>query len=467
MAVCFPSSSVASATADPPVSRVFAWTVFALTFGLLLSDYMSRQVLNAVFPLLKAEWQLSDTQLGALGGIVAAMVGLLTFPLSLLADRWGRVKSLAIMAVLWSLATLACGLARNYEQMFLARFFVGVGEAAYGSVGLAVILSVFPARLRATLGGAFMAGGMFGSVLGMAAGGIVAAHFGWRAAFVAVALFGLVMALAYPMVVTERRLRGGIEPAATASRSGARMGFGELTGWLFRSRAILCAYVGSALQLFIAGSLMTWLPSFLNRSYGMATDRAGVNAAAFVLVGALGMVACGAMTDRLSRNSPERKLVMAIGYCLATCLLLGIGFHLPTGAAQLAFVALGLFFSAGTAGPASAMVANLTPVAIHATALATLTLVNSLLGLAPGPVLTGVVADHVGLPSALQLLPLVGLMSATAFWIGRRHYVRDLGRVAASCPEMQNRCPARQRAGEHRIPNCPQVEAPHPHDRQI
>lgn len=429
MAVCFSPSNVASETADPPVSRAFAWTVFALTFGLLLSDYMSRQVLNAVFPLLKAEWQLSDTQLGALGGIVAAMVGLLTFPLSLLADRWGRVKSLAIMAVLWSLATLACGLARTYEQMFVARFFVGVGEAAYGSVGLAVILSVFPARLRATLGGAFMAGGMFGSVLGMAAGGVVAAHFGWRAAFVAVAVFGLVMALAYPMVVTERRLRGGIERAATASRSAARMGFGELTGWLFRSRAIRCAYVGSALQLFIAGSLLTWLPSFLNRSYGLATDRAGVGAAAFVLVGALGMVACGAMTDRLSRSSPERKLVMAIGYCLATCLLLGIGFQLPAGTTQLAFVALGLFFSAGTAGPASAMVANLTPVAIHATSLATLTLVNSLLGLAPGPVLTGVLADQVGLLGALQLLPLLGLMSAAAFWIGRRHYVRDLQRV--------------------------------------
>ena len=431
MAVCLPPVSV-SGSENPPVSRAFAWTVFALTFGLLLSDYMSRQVLNAVFPLLKAEWALTDTQLGSLGGIVAAMVGILTFPLSLLADRWGRVKSLAIMAVLWSLATLGCGLARNYEQMLAARFLVGVGEAAYGSVGLAVILSVFPARLRATLSGAFMAGGMFGSVLGMAAGGVVAAHFGWRAAFVAVALFGLAMAALYPLVVTERRLRGGDDAPRQTTATAARMGFAELTGWLFRSRAILCAYVGSALQLFMAGSLLTWLPSFLNRHYAMATDRAGVSAAAFVLLGALGMVACGAMTDRFSRNAPERKLVMAIGFCLASCVLLGTGFHLPTGPAQLGFVALGLFFTAGTAGPASAMVANLTPVAIHATALATLTLVNSLLGLAPGPIVTGIVADHIGLLGALQLLPLLGLVSGTAFWVGRRHYLRDLERVSTT-----------------------------------
>ena len=167
----------------PKVSRTFAWIVFALTFGLLLSDYMSRQVLNAVFPVLKAEWGLSDTQLGSLNSIVSLLVGLLTFPLSLLADRWGRVRSIVLMAALWSLATAACAVAENYGQMFAARFFVGVGEAAYGSVGIAVIIAVFPPHMRSTLSGAFLAGGAFGSVLGMALGGVISAQFGWRWAF--------------------------------------------------------------------------------------------------------------------------------------------------------------------------------------------------------------------------------------------------------------------------------------------
>src|SRR6476646_9898240 len=183
------------------VSRAFAWTVFGLTLALLLSDYMSRQVLNAVFPLLKSDWQLSDTQLGSLSGIVALMVGLLTFPLSLLADRWGRVRSLTVMALLWSLATFACGLADRYAEMFAARFLVGVGEAAYGSVGIAVILSIFPARLRATLTGAFTSGGMFGSVLGMGIGGVVAARLGWRWSFWVMAAFGIVLVIAYRLVV--------------------------------------------------------------------------------------------------------------------------------------------------------------------------------------------------------------------------------------------------------------------------
>lgn len=123
--------------------RAYAWVVFALTVGLLLSDYMSRQVLNAVFPMLKATWNLSDTRLGSLSSVVALMVGVLTFPLSVLADRWGRVKSIVLMAAMWSLATLGCALATNYGEMLLARAFVGIGEAAYGSVGIAVVLSIF------------------------------------------------------------------------------------------------------------------------------------------------------------------------------------------------------------------------------------------------------------------------------------------------------------------------------------
>ena len=188
------------------IPRRYAWIVFALTFGLLISDYMSRQVLNAVFPILKGEWALSDGQLGLLSGIVALMVGLLTIPLSLLADRFGRVKSLALMALLWSLATLGCALAENYQEMLIARFMVGVGEAAYGSVGIAVVVSVFPKSMRATLASAFMAGAMFGSVLGISLGGAIAVKLGWRWSFASMALFGLLLAVLYPIIVKEARI---------------------------------------------------------------------------------------------------------------------------------------------------------------------------------------------------------------------------------------------------------------------
>ncbi|CAG9185867.1 MFS transporter [Cupriavidus pinatubonensis] len=413
-------------------SRFYPWLVFALSFGLLLSDYMSRQVLNAVFPLLKAEWALSDTELGALGGIVALMVGLLTFPLSILADRWGRVKSLTLMAALWSVATLGCALANNFGEMFIARLCVGIGEAAYGSVGIAVVLSVFPRHLRASLSSAFIAGGAFGSVLGMAAGGTLSAQFGWRWAFAGMAIFGLVLVVIYRALITEPRLQAqrralGEDAAPEVQRES--MAIRPLLSALFSARSILCAYVGSALQLLVMGALLAWMPSFLSRYYGMATDRAGITAAAFVLAAGAGMVVCGALTDWVARHSPSRKWLMAIGYSVTCCVLLAVAFRLPAGTAQLALIGAGMLLVGGTAGPASAVVANLTRPAIHATAFATLTLANNLLGLAPGPFVTGVLADRIGLLGALQWIPLTGLLAAVCFIAGRRYYAADLERL--------------------------------------
>ena len=423
-------------TLDTPVTsmakpRVYAWLVFALTFGLLLSDYMSRQVLNAVFPLLKAEWGLSDTQLGSLSGIVALLVGVLTFPLSVMADRWGRVRSILLMATLWSLATLACGIATNYGQMLTARFFVGLGEAAYGSVGIALIISIFPAYLRSTLTGAFMAGGAFGSVVGMALGGVFAARFGWRSAFVAMAIFGAALVVTYALTVNERRLRGSDSAAKELrnSRPGFSLSLRNLFAGLFSSTSVICAYIGSGLQLFIMAAVIAWMPSYLNRYYAMAPDKAGVTAAVFVLIGAIGMVICGVLTDRVSRHSPPRKLAMAIAYCLTTAIILGVAFQLTPGFGQLVAIGVGMFLVAGTCGPAGAMVANLTPTPIHATAFATLTLANNLLGLAPGPLLTGVLADHVGLLDAFKFIPVMALFAAFTFWIARAHYGQDIARV--------------------------------------
>ncbi len=409
------------------VSRTYAWIVFAFTFGLLISDYMSRQVLNAVFPLLKQEWVLTDAQLGLLSSIVSLMVGLLTFPLSLLADRWGRVKSLVIMAALWSFATLGCGLAKGYEQMFVARFLVGVGEAAYGSVGIAVVLSVFPRNMRATVSGAFMAGGMLGSVLGMALGGMLAQHFGWRWAFVAMSLFGLGLTVIYPLVVKESRI------GQLAAASGS-LGSGTLRT-LYSTRSVICAYIGGGLQLFVGAAVIVWFPSYLNRYYAMGTDQAGAFAALIVLMGGAGMIFCGILSDRLGSHAPGRKLNLAIALCCISCVVLVTAFLLSPGPLQLALVGLGMLVATGTCGPAGAMVANLTHPSVHATAFATLALCNNLLGLAPGPFVIGLLADHIGLDKAFQLLPLVSVITALVFLYARRYYEADIQKLGRGTEE--------------------------------
>ncbi|MDH5173232.1 MAG: MFS transporter [Gammaproteobacteria bacterium] len=396
--------------------RRYAWLVFVLTFGLMLSDYMSRQVINAVFPILKIEWSLTDSQLGMLVSVVALLVGVMSFPIALLADRVGRVKAVTTMAVVWGLATVWCGLTGNFLQMLLARSLVGLGEAGYGGAGGAILVSVFPARHRATVIGAFFSGGLFGSVLGVALGGLIAQHYGWRMAFIAIGGSGLFLAVAYPMLVKEPA-RVGHAMAAIPLRT-------VITA-LFASRTARWNYVGSGLQMFVQGSLLAWLPSFFNRHHGMEVAEAALYAAFVLLTGAVGMMVCGAIADRASVRTPRNRLRLPALCALLACPLLITAFAMPPGPLQIAVIAAGAFFTGGHAGPCGAVATDVTNPAIHATVIATVALANNILGLAPGPVLTGIGADRIGLDHALQLMPLVGLVAGVAFLQAARYYDND------------------------------------------
>lgn len=411
-------------------ARPYAWVVFALMFCLLLSDYMSRQAINALFPLLKAQWQISDTQLGSISSVVPLMVGVLTLPFSIIADRWGRVKSIALMVAVWSVATLGCAIASTYHEMFVARLFVGVGEAAYGSVGFAMLVSVFPRHMRSTIAGGFTSAAAFGSVLGVSLSGIIATHFGWRWSMGLMAIVGFVLVIIYYFVVTEKKIASAQPDNAngTPVHGHVKLTPRAFFSGLFPSRSVFCAYLGCALQIFVQGTLFVWLPSYLNRYWGMPVSEAATLAAGLVLVSGLGQLICGVMTDRISGGSSLKRWNMAIGYCLVLGVLLAIAFRLPQGNLQLALLAPGVFFLASSFGTCSAIIAGATPPAIHGSAFATLTLFNNILGLAAGPFITGMVADAVGLQVALRWLPFAAILPFTVFLIGRWCYVAEARR---------------------------------------
>ena len=409
-------------------SSAYANTMFALSLGLMLSDFMSRQVLNGVFPLLRRDWDLSDSQLGMLSGVVPVMVAVLVLPISLAADRFGRVRSVVAMALLWSLATMACGFAASYWHMLAARVFVGVGEAAYGSVGVAVLLGLFPFNRRATVTGSFMAGAVFGSILGVAVGANVAASYGWRWAFHVIAVVGVVFSLAYWVVARRAKVE------AVGSRERVTLGvsndsFRRLLVQFLSRPALVFAYAGSGLQLFVASAFISWTPSYFHRAYDLDIGKAGSAAAIFILLSGLGMVACGVAADRAEQRGRGKRVSLAVAFCLFSFVAIGSAFLFQPGASQLILLGIGMFFVTGVAGVASAVIADGTDAAVHATALAVLAVANNLIGLAPAPIITGLVADRLGLPFALELVPLASLAAAVAFHLcGRHHRVGYDGR---------------------------------------
>ena len=401
-----------------------AWVAFALTFGLMMSDYISRQVLLAVFPFLKAAWGLSDTQLGSLVSIVALMVGVLSIPISFAADRWGRVKSIAAMACLWSLATIACGLATNYGQMFAARTVVGIGEAAYVTAGGAILMYAFPPKLRSTVMGLFLGGALFGSVIGVALGGVVATRFGWPWAFIAVGVPGLIVALLYPLFVRDYETVNLV----SATADDRNMSWREIVKASLGVRSTIYGYIGGAFQLFASAAIVSWIPSYLNRFYALPPEEAAMKAALIVLVGGIGMSGGGFVADRLSVRNARNKLRVPGGYAICSGLLFAAAFALPEGRLQLVLIVAAALFVGGHMGPVAALAAELNHPGLRATALSVVTLVYNLLGLAPGPFVVGVLSDRFGLRAAMMVIPVACLVAAICFLLGSRYLPEDLRR---------------------------------------
>jgi MFS family permease len=277
-----------------------------------------------------------------------------------------------------------------------------------------------------------MAGGLFGAVIGVAAGGVVAQQLGWRWSFGAMALFGLVLVVLYRLLVTEAK----IEAHRHADAATGILEVRPRLSALFSTPSVILAYVGSGVQLFVAGSLYAWLPSYLNRAYGLAPARAGLGAAGFIMVMGVGMIVCGIVTDRVSRVVAIRKWTTSIVCASVALVLLALAFAQAPGTLQIVLLGVAAFFCAGTAGPAGAMVANLTPEPIRATAFGTLTLANNLLGLAAGPFVTGLLADRYGLAAAFKVLPVACAVSIALLLVGRACYPTSLARVRGSVQEV-------------------------------
>ena len=412
------------------VSRPYAWLVFGLTFLLVVIDFIDRQIVVSMFPALKLEWQLSDKELGSLISIISVIVAVGSIPIALLADRWSRTKSIALMALVWSLATIACGFAASYAQLLTARGFIGIGEAGYGAVGGALLASLFPSRLRATIISAFIAGATIGGVLGVVLGGVISAKWGWRSAFGIVGVPGFVLALMYFFV---RDYKTVALVTTNAVGAAVKIPVSEMAATLFRTPAAVSAYIGGGLQLLLVSTLYAWLPSFLNRSYGLPMDQAGIKAAIVLLMGSIGAVFWGFVADRVSRKRPRNKMLVMAFCALATFIIHTVAFgYLEPGDRQFQLIVFGGLFMTGMLGTCGAVVIDVVHPGLRATAAAINALAQNLIGLASGPIIAGALSDVYGLPTALTLMPVFCLLSAIVFALGSRSYERDLSRAGGT-----------------------------------
>jgi MFS transporter, Spinster family, sphingosine-1-phosphate transporter len=407
-----------------------AWFAYLMTIGLMVFDYVDRQIIASMFPFLKTDWMLTDAQLGALVSVVSVTVAVFGIPVAWIADRFSRVKSIMAMATTWSLATIACMFSQGYAHLLFARAFVGLGEAGYGSVGAAMVATHFPQRMRGAILGGFFASASVGSVLGTILGGLIASRFGWKAGFGVVGIPGLILALLYFFVRDYKTVEAA--GAANALASGpAAASRKEMFRSILRSRTVRWICVGGAAQLISLSALWSWLPSYLNRTQHLPPDKAGVQAALVVLAGAVGSVVLGAIADRAGVRRPAGKFIAVASLCILTAIILisafgGSHWGLELSpSSRFALIVLGGFIATCTVGPAAAVVIGVIHPGVRSTGAAVLSLFQNLFGLAAGPLIAGSLSDAFGLEMALTLTPMGCIVAALSFLAARHTYVDE------------------------------------------
>jgi MFS family permease len=389
-----------------------------LAYTLSMCD---RMILSILFPDIKAEFGLSDTQLGLLGGISFALFyATMGLPIARLSDQYSRKWIIITSLVVFSLMTAFSGLAAGFISLLILRIGVGIGEAGVNPASHSIIADYFPPQRRALAMAILMLGGSLGMMLGFVGGGLIAEAYNWRIALVSVGVPGLLLA-----VLMSRSLREPARGTFEAETPPPPPPILTTAATMWANHAMRHLIAGSIVAGLVGYGFTQWLPTFFIRAHDLSQSQTGMlMAGVFGILGAIGALAAGKWFDRLSNRGFQYGMWM-----LALVPFVTIPFFIMGLLADNLTTAMLLFIIPGFAanyviGPTIAMIQTLSPVNMRAVSSAIKMLCLNLIGMGLGPLLVGVLSDlltpHYGedaLSVALAYFTLVGLWGSLHFWL--------------------------------------------------
>ncbi len=393
-----------------------------LALGILTTinflNYIDRYILPAVFEPIRRELHFSDTQLGLLNMAFMVTYSVTSPFFGRLGDLFVRKYLIAFGVSIWSFATAGAGLARSFWQMFLPRSMVGIGEASYATVAPGIITDFYEEERRGRALAVFYAAIPAGTALGYILGGGLASAFGWRTAFFAVGLPGLLFALMALMIREPKR--GASDKTGTAPDAEApslRITY----RMLLHNPTYVVVTIGFVLYTFALGGLGTWAPAFLERYHGMSTANADkVFGGLTAVSGFLGTFAGGFLGDYLLRYTRHSYLWLS-GLCMfAGAPIAALGLTARDPYVYLPAIFMAEFFLFLNTGPLNAVVLGCVPAQIRATAMAVNIFFIHLLGDAFSPAIIGAVSDRTNLHVGVMITPPIMLVSGIVLLLAIR-----------------------------------------------
>ena len=386
-------------------------------------NYIDRNVLFAVQPLVQKEFAINDAQAGFLTTAFFFCYMIAAPVIVPLADRFPRKWIMALGALVWSLATLLSAVTHSYHQLLLRHVIVGIGEATFVAISPAFLSDLFPETIRGRVMGFFYMATPVGSALGYIVGGELGHRYGWRAPFLIAALPGVL--LAFGLLALREPVRGASDHLADSFERGSVLG-------LFRNKAYWTVTLGAAMMTFAIGGLQVWIPTFLTRTRQVPLDFANrVFGGMTVVAGTAATLFGGWLGDRLLRRTPAAyQMLSAAGMALSIPAVVAAIYC--TGRAMYPAIFLGEFLLLVNTAPLNAALVNSVSARIRATALAVNIFTIHLLGDALSPTLIGHVSDRSNLQTGLASTVVAVALSAAMLFYGMRFAPRLEGGSPAS-----------------------------------
>ena len=414
---------------------VFSLAVRNYALGVLVVVYtfnfIDRQILSILLEPIKQDLGLSDSALGMLTGFAFALFyATLGIPIARFADRSNRRNLIAWALAIWSAMTAVSGLAQNFWHLLLARIGVGVGEAGCSPPAHSMLADYFPTENRATALGIYSLGIPFGILFGFIAGGWLNEFFGWRVAFFIVGVPGLLLAILVRFTLREPP-RGMAEGRVADEEQPTIM---ETFRFLWSKRSFRHMAVGGGLTAFVGYGVITWVPSFLIRSYGMSTGDVGTYLGLILgIPGGIGIALGGYLADRYgSRDTRWYLWIVSVALIASTPLFFGV-YLSSTAFASLMFlilpILLGNFYQATTFSQTQGLVS----LRMRSVAAAVLLFILNMIGLGAGPQAIGILSDILqpsygdeSLRYALLILSTVQIWAAYHYYQAGKSLKDDL-----------------------------------------
>lgn len=400
-----------------PVSRS-AWGLLFFLTALNILNFVDRMLIASLAPLLIKDLGLTRAQIGLLSGFgfvfFYTFVGLF---LGMAADRFRRIPLIAAGVALWSAMTALSGFARSFIALAIPRIFVGVGEATLTPAAISMIGDAFPPRRQGLAVGVYYAGIPLGLATALISSSYIAPRYGWRFSFFALGLLGLVAtALLFTLREPERK-----QVAEAKTRPAMGEIVRDLTRALVERPALALALVGGSLLCYGSGAALlgvTWLVEERGFTYADAAFRAGIVA---VIAGFLGNVAGGAFGDFCEKRFRAGRLWSLVIMTVVLAIPAWLFYSITPGTPL--WYGCWLVTSAGTTawfGPLFSSYQALAPSHTRSTMVAFALLVLNLLGVGPGPLITGMIGDRRNLTYGLMASVIITAVAVIPFAIAAR-----------------------------------------------